>query len=169
VSPRRAAVLILLYPCPEGLCFLLTRRTAQVATHKGQISLPGGAQEDEEDLGATALREASEELGLPLTDVEILGDLTPLYIPVSGFEVTPIIAAAPGPLSIHAQSAEVEEVISVPLALLLENTVVYEEEWDLNGVRAVVPFYRIQGYAVWGATAMILAELAALLARVVSP
>src|SRR3990172_5047359 len=96
VQPREAAVMILLYPRGENLDFFLTRRTETVETHKGQISLPGGAQEPGESLQETALREASEELGVDVKCVEILGEpLSPVYIPVSGFRATPFVGFSP--------------------------------------------------------------------------
>src|SRR5512135_1791039 len=122
VHPREAAVMILLYPIQNRLDFFLTRRTETVETHKGQISLPGGAQEPDETLQQTALREASEELGIDVACVEILGEpLTPLYIPVSGFRLTPFVGFTPVRPNISIAADEVVEIIETPLDLIVND------------------------------------------------
>lgn len=162
---KQASVLILLYDHADELHFFLTRRTETVGTHKGQISLPGGSKDANESLQETALREAQEELDIDPAQVEILGaPLTPLYIPVSDFWVTAFVGyycceePAPNP-----SAAEVYEILPTRLADLLDEGVIAEEEWELRGYKVQVPFFRLNGYKVWGATAMILSELAALL------
>lgn len=162
---KQAAVLILLYEHAGELYFFLTRRTESVATHKGQISLPGGAQEEGEPLVLTALREAQEELALNPAHIEILGEpLTPLYIPVSGYWVTAFIGYyCLGEPATSAAENEVFEILPTRLADLLDDTVVVEEEWELHGFKAQVPFFHLHGYKVWGATAMILSEFKTLL------
>src|SRR5512136_1100326 len=82
---RQAGVLVLLYPLDGRLCFPLTRRPDSVEFHKGQISLPGGSQEEGESLGQTALREAQEEIGVDAARVELIGRLSRLYVPPSNF------------------------------------------------------------------------------------
>lgn len=163
-SGRQAAVLILLYDHAGELYFFLTRRTETVGTHKGQISLPGGGQDAGESLEQTALREAQEELGIPPSQVEILGaPLTPLFIPVSGFWVTPFVGYyccdEPNP---NVSAAEVFEILPTRLADLLDDNIIAQEQWELRGYPVLVPFFKLHGYKVWGATAMILAEFVAL-------
>ncbi len=162
---KQAGVLILLYDHAGELYFFLTRRTETVGTHKGQISLPGGGKEANESLQETALREAQEELGIDPAQVEILGaPLTPVYIPVSDFWVTAFVGYyccdEPTP---SASAAEVHEILPTRLADLLEDGVIAEEEWVLRGYKVQVPFFKLHGYQVWGATAMILSEFVALL------
>lgn len=162
---KQAAVLILLYERAGELYFFLTRRTETVATHKGQISLPGGSQEANESLQETALREAREELDIDIAQVEILGaPLTPLYIPVSNFWVTAFVGyyqvGEPQP---KAAALEVYEILPTRLADVLNQEMVAEEEWELRGYKVIVPFFKLHGYKVWGATAMLLAEFVALL------
>ncbi len=170
VNGKQAGVLILLYDHVGELYFLLTRRTESVATHKGQISLPGGSREDGEALQETALREAREELDIDPAQVEILGEpLTPLYIPVSDFWVTAFVGyyCCDEPL-LNASVAEVFEVLPTPLADLMDESAIVEEEWELRGMAVRVPFFKLHGYKVWGATAMILSEFLALLQRYVN-
>ncbi len=160
--PRAAAVLILLYAQERRLFLPLTLRTETVRSHKGQISLPGGATEPEDDsLWATALREAQEEVGL--TDAEPLGALTPLYIAASHFLVHPFVGRLAGMPIWAPRADEVAQVITLPLDVLLDDDARREETWLLRGRPTRVPFYSWEGHIVWGATAMILAELEALL------
>ncbi|OGO39002.1 MAG: hypothetical protein A2Z03_00770 [Chloroflexi bacterium RBG_16_56_8] len=167
VQPREAAVMILLYPRGENLDFFLTRRTETVETHKGQISLPGGAQEPGESLQETALREASEELGVDVKCVEILGEpLSPVYIPVSGFRATPFVGFSPVRPNINIAADEVVEIIETPLDLIIEERNIIEEEWTIRGYTGLVPFFAINGHKVWGATAMVLGEFGEMLRRV---
>lgn len=164
VHPREAAVMILLYPFQSHLDFFLTRRTETVETHKGQISLPGGAQEPGESLQETALREASEELGIDVSCVEILSDpLTPVYIPVSGFRATPFVGFTPVRPGTNVAADEVVEIIETPLELIVNEKNVLEEEWNIRGYKGLVPFFAINGHKVWGATAMVLGEFAEML------
>ncbi len=157
--PRRAGVLVLLYPTPEGLAFALERRAANPRdVHSGQISLPGGAREGDETPLATALREAREEMGIG-APVEILGRLCALYIPPSDFEVHPFVGyVAPRPRW-QPDSTEVVEVIDCPLAWLLDDGRKMVEEWEVSGATLCVPWYNVCGHKVWGATAIILSEL----------
>jgi 8-oxo-dGTP pyrophosphatase MutT (NUDIX family) len=162
---KQAGVLLMLYERVGELYFLLTRRTETVANHKGQISLPGGRKEGSESLQETALREAHEELGIDPSQVEILGSpLTPLYIPVSDFWVTAFVGyyCCDEP-RLTGAAAEVFEILPTRLDDLLDEKNVAEEEWELRGIRVLVPFFRLHEYKVWGATAMILAEFITLL------
>jgi len=164
-SCRKAGVLILLYVKSGRLTLLLTRRTERVLVHRGQISLPGGEQHPGESIEATALRETVEELGLDLTAVRVLGRLTPLYIPPSNYCIYPTVAFIPGPLTFHLQPDEVEEAIEVPIGHLADPANVRCETWNYGGQDHQVPFYEFEGHKIWGATAMVLAELLALLIR----
>jgi 8-oxo-dGTP pyrophosphatase MutT (NUDIX family) len=163
-SCRKAGVLVLLYIKDGRLRVLLTRRTERVLHHRGQISFPGGEQHPGESLEATALRETSEELGCDLAAVRVLGRLTPLYIPPSNFCIYPTVACIPGPLAFHIQPEEVDEVIEAPVELLADPANVRKETWHYGGRDVEVPFYAFEGHKIWGATAMVLAELLALLA-----
>ena len=160
---RKAGVLVLLYAKDGRLRVLLTRRTERVNHHRGQISLPGGEQHPGESIEATALREASEELGIDLGAVRVLGKLTPLYIPPSNFCIYPIVASIPGPLELKPQPEEVAEVLEPPVDHLADPANVRRETWHYGGQGHDVAFYEFEGHKIWGATAMVLAEFLALL------
>lgn len=157
---RPAGVLIAVYPRHEALHFLLTRRTDGVDKHKGQISLPGGKQEDGESLLDTALRETREEVGVTIDAAAVLGMLSPVYIPPTGFLITPYVAAVPDRPRFAVMHREVAELIEVPLAALFDPIIVRREMWMLRGVEVEVPFFQIGPHKVWGATAMVLSEFA---------
>ncbi len=161
--PKEAAVLILVYPVDGVPHLVLTKRTETVAYHKGQISLPGGAREGDEDLTNTALREAREELGIDTDGLDILASLTPLYVATSDYLIAPLVALAPTRPVFHPDPVEVDELIETPLALLVDPACRAEEDWEVRGFRLRVPFFCIGPHKVWGATAMILSELAAVL------
>jgi 8-oxo-dGTP pyrophosphatase MutT (NUDIX family) len=184
-APREAAVMILVFPLStagpaitresqtrhaspeEELGFILTRRTETVEVHKGQISLPGGAQEPGEELAQTALREVSEELGIEPACVEILGEpLTPVHIPVSRFRATPFVGYLPARPDLRPQEREVMEIIEAPLETIVGERNIVEEEWTVRDTLRLVPFYAIGGHKVWGATAMVLSEFGEMLRRV---
>ncbi len=112
---------------------------------------------------AAALREAWEELRIPPAALEVIGELSPLYIPHSGFCVHPVVACAPERPAFLPYADEVAEVIEVSLAHLLNPLTRNEEVWWIRGQPVRVPFYAIGSHKVWGATAMVLAELLALL------
>lgn len=161
--PREGAVLVLLYEQNGDLVLPLTQRTETVELHKGQISLPGGAREPQDKtLIDTALRETNEELGIPREKIELLGALTPLYIPVSSFCVYPYVGYAKEVFSLQFDPKEVQRVIEVPLELLLDASTRQVEIHFRDNQRFEVPVYRIASHRVWGATAMILAEFLAL-------
>lgn len=162
-SCLKAGVLVLLYPWSRGLHLVLTRRTARVDFHQTQISFPGGRQEQGESFEQTALREAHEEIGMPLSSIRILGELTPLYIPPSNYCIYPVVAATNERPDFKPSMHEVEEVIEVPLDHLLNPRNVRKEVWRFGGIEGVVPFYLYKSYKIWGATAMVLAEMVELL------
>jgi 8-oxo-dGTP pyrophosphatase MutT (NUDIX family) len=161
----RAGVLVLIYPREDGFCLVLTRRTSQVAHHQAQISFPGGQMDKHETAIDTALREAAEEINLAPSEVRVLGELTPLYIPPSNYCIYPIVAAAEKRPVFRPAPREVAEVIEVPLDHLLDPQNIRSEKWPLRGMDVMVPFYFFQGHKIWGATAMVLAELLDLIKR----
>lgn len=157
--PRPGSVLLLLYPRDGGWYLPLTRRTETVDEHPGQISLPGGAREGHEDPVQTALRETEEELGVSAAGVDVLGTLTPLFIPPSDFCITPVVGVTDRRPTWRPDPREVAEVLEVPLALLRDPTTVAQGTWHVRGFDVVAPYYRVGEHRVWGATAMVLSEL----------
>jgi 8-oxo-dGTP pyrophosphatase MutT (NUDIX family) len=157
---RPSAVLILLYEDCKKLYFPLILRSRHLKHHANQIGLPGGALEVGESAEQAALRETEEELGIGTASIQILGTLSPLGLSVSGYTIHPFIAYHDGPLHLRPNTAEVERCIIVPLEALLEQEAIIT--YTLDDGRNV-PAYRLAGVTVWGATAMILAELTEIL------
>ena len=159
-NPRYGGVLLLLFRKEKSIHILLTKRRHDLTSHAGQISFPGGRKEPLESLLETALRETEEEIGIPAVDLEVLGALTPIYIPPSDYEVHPYVAwfrQGRQPV-FEAAPCEVAEIIEAPLATLLDPASRIEENWDFGGIQRVVPFFAVQKYKVWGATAVMLSE-----------
>ena len=155
---RPAAVLIPVYVREKALWTLFTKRTEMVEHHKGQISFPGGGQHPEDgNLWVTAIRETEEEIGIPRDGIRLLGAL-PKMLTVTDFEVSPFAGAIPYPIEFRPHAREVEEIIEIPIAYLLDPMVVEERllKWKGRDVKTLVYHYR--GHAIWGATARILAD-----------
>lgn len=167
--PREGGVLVLLYPGgADGEPYLvLTRRTDSVGNHRGQISFPGGSVDPgDQSTAHTALREACEEIGVCQEEMQLLGDLTPIYIPPSDFRIYPHVAWLPRRPDFDPQPNEVAELLEAPVSHFLDERHVGREDWTINGELRRVPFYLVCGHKVWGATAMVLAELAAVIGTV---
>jgi 8-oxo-dGTP pyrophosphatase MutT (NUDIX family) len=156
---RQAGVLVPVIPAPEGPALLLTKRTEDVETHKGQVSFPGGVtDEGDRDIIHTALRETEEEVGIGPTGVEVLGVLDDLATP-TGFVITPIVGVlAPMP-ALKVNQAEVAEVLVVPVAFFLNPANGHSEQRLFRGKYRDVWFYGAGDQQIWGATAMIIRSL----------
>ena len=154
----QSAVLILLYEENGVICFTLTERTQTVEHHRGQISLPGGAREADEKLSSTAIRETQEEIGIYADDVDIIGALSPLFVPVTGFIINPFVGIINANFEPQPAPEEVETVISVHVNELLNDDNELQEKRNLRGYDVNIPYFLLSGHKVWGATAMILSE-----------
>lgn len=166
---RIACVLALFYPKnkieggKEWNMVLIERESSNPNDrHGGQISFPGGKlEEDDESLEAGALREAEEEVGVKAKEIEILGALTELYIPVSNFLVYPFVGYLDYEPMFIPQVSEVRSVVEVPISHLQNETT--RKRRDLKAGKSItikgVPYFDVNGHVVWGATAMILSEL----------
>jgi len=157
---RRAAVLLALVERRGSLNVLLTERTAHLHDHAGQISFPGGRVDaDDRDAVHTALREAQEEIGLPATVVDVVGEL-PEYLTATGYAVTPVIGLVERPFTLVLDSFEVAEAFEVPLAFLMDPA--NHERRRIEFAGAARTFYAMpwttpaRRYFIWGATAAML-------------
>lgn len=166
-NPRIAAVMILLYENDEGdIEFPIMLRHTYEGVHSNQFSLPGGSFEPEDiNLQYTALRETIEELGIEEENIEIIGQLTELYIPPSNFLVYPFIGIYHGTPEFYPDETEVAEIIPIDLtAFLNAEPVTFEKKFSEYTVE--IPGYEIgEGEYIWGATAMILSEFNSLLEK----
>lgn len=156
---RAAAVLILLYPRDNAWWLPLTVRTTTLGTHAGQISLPGGGVDAGETSSEAVLRELDEELGVGGEGIELLGELSPLYLFVSNFVVMPWVAAARERPAFAPNADEVAELIELPLAHLLNPANRGTHARRQRGVALTVPHFLWGRHRIWGATSMILSEL----------
>jgi len=166
-TARPAAVLALLYPDPDGLArIVLTERVTYDGLHSGEVSFPGGKSEPgDADPAATALREATEETGLDpgAAGVSVVGQLDPVFIPVSDFRIEPIVALAEREPILRANPAEVARILTPPVDVFLPGAPIEMVERTLGDWPLRYGGYRIDGLHVWGATARILGQLGAIL------
>ena len=177
VTPARirdAAALLLVFPkektaedapqfFPSAAAHIILTVRADSVRHGGQVSLPGGVVDPGETFEQAALREAHEEVALPLDEMRVLGALTPLDIPVSGFRLHPIVAVNPGRPVLTPSDGEVARILEVGVDELLNPAHFVTSTRVRGGVMVTVPSFRVGGVEIWGATAMVLAEFLALL------
>jgi 8-oxo-dGTP pyrophosphatase MutT (NUDIX family) len=166
---REGAALLLVYPVDSLAHVLLTVRSAGLRQHTGQVSFPGGSVDPHESFESAALREASEEVGVPPGAVRVLGRLSPLHIPVSGYRLHPVVGMADDRPPFMPAAWEVARLLEVPLDLLTDPAIVRRETQtrELAGevYEIEIPYFFVEGHKVWGATAMALAEFLALIAE----
>lgn len=164
---RPAAVLVLLYADDAGDArVLLTERAVGGAHHSGEVSFPGGkAEPDDADITATALRESAEEVGLDPAAVglHVVGSLDPVWIPVSGFRLTPILAIAERRPVYRPEPREVSRVLEPPLRTFVPPAAIEMVERAFGDRRIRYGAYPVEGLLVWGATARVLGQLGAML------
>jgi len=155
---KPAAVLILLYPTDGEWWFFLTKRTENVDHHKGQISFPGGMLEKNESKEEAAIRETYEEIGIPPQKIKIIGQLTPFFIPVSGFKIFPFVGWLEKKQKTKIHTAEVEQIFSTSINTLMKDEIKKEKNDVLAGSKVTIPYFDIEDKMVWGATSIILSE-----------
>ncbi len=160
---RTAAGLLLLFPLEEQAHIVLTVRADTLGRHGGQVSLPGGVTEPGETFEHAALREAHEEIALTSANVSVLGALTPIDIPVSGFRLHPIVAATKARPSMAPADGEVAQILEVPLAELIEPACRITTFRQTDGRDIQIPMFQVGEAQIWGATAMVLAEFLVIL------
>jgi 8-oxo-dGTP pyrophosphatase MutT (NUDIX family) len=166
---RQAAVLVLLFPDDDGDArVVLTERVTRDGHHSGEVSFPGGrAEPGDADLAGTALREAAEEVDLDVTAarVRVVGELERFWIPVSNYEVTPVLALAERPPDLTASPDEVASIVTPRVADFLPDAPFEIVERTISGWPIRYGAYQVEGLSVWGATARVLSQLGAVLAR----
>ena len=174
---RDAAGLILVFPKPNlslrasrplrstslDAHIILTVRADTLGRHGGQVSLPGGVVDPGETFEQAALREAHEEVALPLDDVRVMGALTPLDIPISGFRLHPIVAARRDRPILTPSDGEVARILEIGVDDLMNPAHLVCRHRERDGVFFTVPAFHVGGVEIWGATAMVLAEFLTLL------
>lgn len=165
---RRSAVAVYLFRSGSEVHILLIQRPQYEGKHGGQISFPGGKAEDlDPDLEYTARRESFEEINIPLETGSLLGRLSEVFIPVSKFRVQPYVFFLEDLPEVQADPREVDEIITFNARQLLNEEIIKRTDLHIgNGlIRKDIPYFDIDGRIVWGATAMILSELKAVLRK----
>ncbi len=161
-AARLGAVLLMLYERQQEVHIVFAKRPQTLKHHAGQVAFPGGRQEPQETFAQTALRETCEEIGICAEEIQLLGQLTPIYIPPSDFQVYPFVGWHSGEPRFTPSADEVELILEVPLAHFQNPQNRVLNEW-------IHPFFRVDEHKVWGGTAVMLNELVERLAAVQTP
>jgi len=163
--PKKGAVMIVLYPDEGKIYFPLMQRPPYQGIHGGQVSLPGGKKEDsDKDLIETAIRETFEEIGVRISESEIIGSLSDLNVTASNFIVKPVISILYKKPDFVKDPREVEHIFKAEVQHLIHPQTLQEKELTVaQEVRLKAPFFDIEEKVVWGATAMILSEFVEIL------
>jgi 8-oxo-dGTP pyrophosphatase MutT (NUDIX family) len=167
-NPKIAAVLALFYPNQNNeVSLLLTKRANYIGTHSGQISFPGGKFEKSDlNLKETALRETFEEVGIFQEKIDIVREITEVYIPPSNFSVTPFIGIL-NDIPVFKLNSEVAKIIEIPFPDLIDDTMLGSISITNSYMKETsVPCFNFDGSVIWGATAMILSEIKELLKNI---
>lgn len=162
---RQSAVMVLLYMQEKKIRFPLIVRTEYPGVHSGQVALPGGKYEKEDiHLVQTALRETKEEIGVPIQDIQVLGCLSELFVPPSNFNILPVVGVLETLPEFVPETEEVKELLIADIDWLNDKTKRKHKPMTFyNGTSVEVPYFDMDNRVVWGATAMILSELATII------
>lgn len=158
---RKAAVMMLFYPKNSETHLVLIVRNSYPGVHSSQIAFPGGkSEESDRNFEETALRETHEEIGISPEKIQVIKAFSELYIPPSNFLVYPFLGISNTELQFTIQEEEVAEIIELPLATLLDDSIISTTTIDTSYAKSMkVPAFQIGEHTVWGATAMMLSEL----------
>jgi len=163
---RQAAALLPVFPVANQAYLLLTVRARTLERHGGQVSMPGGVIDPGETVEQAALREAHEEIGLEPKDVRVLGALTPVDIPVSGFRLYPVVAALDRHPVLSPSDHEVAAILEIALDDLLDPGCLRTANRIGGGRTVIVPAFHVADHEIWGATALVLSEVLTLVGEV---
>lgn len=161
INYRKSAVAFVIYEKNKVLKGILTERSPYRGMHSGEVCLPGGKMEiSDTDLKQTAIRETVEEIGLKYEGFELLGELTPVFIPVSNFSIQPYVFYYTEPPTFIPNIREVAEIFSFPIHQLFDEKIIKKTRIEISGRRVLddIPYFEINNKVVWGATALILHE-----------
>ncbi len=165
-NAKKGGVLLLLSNRNHRLYVTLIKRAEDGGVHSGQISFPGGKSEDfDADIIETAKRETFEEVGIASENIKIIGSLSSLYIPVSNYLVYPAVGFILGTPQFKADKNEVNEILNIPLENFISDKYLKTERIKARNYLIDAPCYQINGYTIWGATAMILSEFVEIMKR----
>lgn len=161
---KKSAVMILCYFHENEINMVLIKRAKDGGKHSGQIAMPGGGVEDfDKNLIATALRETKEEVGV--SEINVLGKLTPIFIPVSNYIMQPVLGVLKHKPSFTKSKNEVDEIYSIKLKELIDAEVI-TKTFEINNELVTAPFYIVKNIEIWGATAMVLSEFKEILKKI---
>jgi 8-oxo-dGTP pyrophosphatase MutT (NUDIX family) len=159
LPPKPGGVIILLFEENGDIKFPLTKRAEYNGAHSGQISFPGGKAEPGENSIQTAVRECEEEIGVPSTQIKVLGTLSDFFVMPSNFMVTPVVAAVVGTPRFVPDSFEVVKILMPAISDIVRDDAIKQKEILVAGrYKMFAPHFEIEGEIVWGATAMMLNE-----------
>lgn len=166
-NTRRSAVLLLFYPKGEEVFLPLILRPQYDGVHGGQMAFPGGRAEfKDKDIHATALREAQEEIGIKATDVKVISSLTELFIPPSNLYCQPVLGCLPYRPDFYPDEREVAGIFEVGISEILDPNIIQIRTVEARGYKFETPCFVIQEQVVWGATALMIAELIEILKQI---
>lgn len=164
VNPKRSSVLLLLFKRNALWHTVFIKRPEYSGYHSGQISLPGGKMEvGDPDLQFTALRETFEEVGVNSSDVTVIGKLSTVQIPISGFIVEPYIGVIAYEPNFIPEPKEVSKIITTEIDLFVTDDVKDSFNYSSDSISFEAPYYKLAGEKLWGATAMMISEFEELL------
>lgn len=162
-NPRLAGVMLLICRGTPGWQLVFTKRRAYAGVHSAQVSFPGGKLEEEDgDLLSAALRETEEEIGVPSSKIEVVGPMTPLYIPPSNFLVHPFVGLLSESINWRLDPTEVDVLLEIPIAFLHQEVAREHRLIQVGNAQREVPGFVWNEHFIWGATAMMLEEFLAI-------